>query len=185
MGHHVEPKLSYGFGLMAEFTSADELVEATKAAHHAGYTVMDAHSPIPIEGIAEYVGFHKTFVPTIALVGGLTGGTFGMLLEYFCAAVAYPVNVAGRPIFDIPSFIPVTYECTILFAGLGTAIGMLIMIGLPQPYHPVFNVPRFAEHATRDRFFLVIERRDPKFELAGTRKFLEGLKASGVYEVEE
>jgi hypothetical protein len=175
----------YPYGMMAEFETPEELLEATRRVRSEGYTVMDAFSPSPIEGLADEIGFHRTGVTQICLLGGIIGGISGYCLQWYCDAISYPVNVAGRPFNDLPAFIPVTYECTILFAGLSAAIGMLFLNGFPQPYHPVFNVERFQKHASSDRFFIVIERRDPKYNPSATRKFLESLKASGVYEVEE
>ena len=170
-------------GYMAEFEHAEELVEAAHKARHEGYTKMDAYSPIPVEGLSEAIGFERTGIAQICLAGGILGGLTGYLLQFYTAAVTYPLNIGGRPINDIPTDIPVIYELTILFAALSAAIGMLFLNGFPQPYHPVFNVERFGQ-ATRDRFFLVIETGDPKFDKEGTKKFLKALKPHGVYDVE-
>jgi hypothetical protein len=171
------------YGLMAEFSSEDSLLRATHAAYEAGYRRMDAYSPLPIEGLPEALGFRHTRVPLIVLIGGLIGCVGGFALQYWISVVDYPVNVGGRPYNSWPSFIPVTFELTILVAAFAALLGMLVLNGLPMPYHPVFNVPRFA-HATRDRFFLCIEARDPKFDRETTRQFLEGLSSAGVVAVE-
>ena len=171
------------YGLMAEFGDSGELVAAARRAHAAGYRRMDAYSPLPIEGLAEAIGFRHTRLPLVVLVGGLAGCAGGFFMQYYLSVVAYPINVGGRPLNSWPSFIPITFELTVLVAALSAVLGMLALNGLPMPYHPVFNVPRFAL-ATRDRFFLCIEARDPKFERAATRRFLEGLQPRGVFEVE-
>jgi hypothetical protein len=162
-------------GLMAEFDDANALVLAAASARDAGYRRMDAYSPFPIEELHDALGSHESRLPLIVLIGGLVGCVGGFLLQYWAAAVAYPVNVGGRPFNSWPAFIPVTFECTILGAALSAVFGMLALNGLPMPYHPVFNVPRFAL-ASRNRFFLCIEARDGKFELDATRQFLETLK---------
>ena len=161
-------------GLMAEFEDPTQLVAAAHSAHHAGYRRMDAYSPLPIEELHEALGLHQTRLPLIVLIGGLVGCLSGYLLQFWVSTMAYPLNVGGKPLHSWPAFIPVTFECTILGAALSAVLGMLALNGLPQPYHPVFNVPRFAL-ASRNRFFLCIEARDTKFDLAETRAFLETL----------
>ena len=144
---------------------------------------MDAYSPFPVEGLAEALGFHRTRVPLIVLTGGILGCLGGFFLQYWLAVIDYPINVGGRPLNSWPSFIPVTFELTILIAALSAFFGVLALNGLPMPYHPVFNVERF-ELASRNRFFLLIEAADPRFDSAGTRRFLENIGSHGVYEVE-
>ena len=162
-------------GLMAEFDDARALVLATGTAYAAGYRRMDAYSPFPIEELHDAMGGRHSRLPLIVLIGGLVGCFGGFLLQYWAAAIAYPVNVGGRPFNSWPAFIPVTFECTILVAALSAVLGMLALNGLPMPYHPVFNVSRFAL-ASRNRFFLCIEARDKHFDLEATRHFLETLK---------
>ncbi len=153
------------YGIMAEFDSPATLIDATHKAYAAGYRVMDAYTPFPIEEVSETIGFqrHHNKVPLATLIGGLLGGIGGYTLASCAASVWYPLNIAGRPFIPWPMFIPVTFESTILIAGLSCALGMLIMNGLPQPYHPVFNVPNFSL-ATNNRFFLCIEARDPMYD---------------------
>ncbi len=170
------------YGLMAEFDDPKALVAATAAAYDHGYRQMDAYSPIPIEELSEALGIHHTAVPAIVLLGGIVGGLTGYGLQYWVSVIAYPINVAGRPFNSVPSFIPVTFELTILFAALTAVFGMIALNRLPTLYHPVFNVPRFAL-ATRDRFFLCIESTDPKFDMQATREFLEGFAPREVSEV--
>jgi hypothetical protein len=170
------------FGLMAEFDDPNTLVAATRRAYAEGFRKMDAYSPFPIEELTEALHLHSTRVPLITLIGGIVGACAGYGLEYWVSAIAYPINVGGRPLHSWPAFIPVTFETTVLFAALSAVIGMLALNGLPHPYHPVFNVPRFAM-ATRDRFFLCIEAADPRFDQAATRKFLEALSPREVSDV--
>ena len=162
------------YGLIAEFEDPTSLVAAAHKAYAGGYRAMDAYSPFPIEELHEALGTHHTRLPLVVLIGGIVGGLGGYALQYWASAIAYPVNVGGKALHSWPAFIPITFECTILVAALSAVFGMLALNGLPQPYHPVFNVPRFAL-ASRNRFFLCIEARDPQFELAATRKFLETL----------
>ena len=167
------------YGLMAEFEDPNQLVAAAHRAREAGYRRMDAYSPLPIEELHEAIGFHDKKLPMIVLIGGLVGCLAGYLLQYWVSTMAYPLNVGGKPLNSWPAFVPVTFECTILGAALSAVLGMLGLNGLPQPYHPVFNVARFAL-ASRNRFFLCIEARDRKFDLAETRRFLETLEAKEV-----
>ena len=170
------------YGLMAEFDDPQTLVQATRRAYEAGYRRMDAYSPFPIEELGEALGIHRTAVPLLVLVGGIAGALAGYGLQYWVSAVAYPLNVGGRPFNSWPSFIPVTFEMTVLVAALTAVFGMLALNRLPMPYHPVFNVPRFAL-ATRDRFFLCIESTDPMFDALGTREFLQRFAPREVSEV--
>jgi hypothetical protein len=169
------------YGLMAEFESATALVAAARRAREAGYRKMDAYSPFPIEELSEVL-HHKDRLPLLVLIGGIVGGTSGFLFQYWASAIDYPINVGGRPLLSWPSFIPVTFEMTILVAAFAAVLGMLGLNGLPMPYHPVFNAPRF-EYASRNRFFLCIESSDPLFEKVGTGQFLESLQPKEVCEV--
>lgn len=171
------------YGVMAEFESPGALVRATRRAYDEGYRKFDAYTPFPIEELHEAVGMHHTRVPLLVLIGGIVGGLSGYGLQYWVSAAAYPLNIGGRPLHSWPAFIPVTFELTVLFAALTAVLGMLALNGLPKPYHPVFNAPRFAL-ATRDRFFLCIEARDPKFDPEATRRFLESFDPREVTDVE-
>jgi len=170
------------YGLLAEFTTAADLAVATRRAREAGYRRMDAYSPFGIEAVTEELGFNYTKVPLVCLLGGIFGGLGGFFMQYWIHVLNYPQNIAGKPLNSWPAFIVVAFECTILGASLSALLGMLALNGLPQPYHPVFNVPRFA-FVTRDRFFLAIEAADPKFDIHDTFRFLEGLGARDVQEI--
>ena len=170
------------YGLMAEFDSSTELVKATKAAYAAGYRKMDAYSPFPIEEASEALGFHKTRVPLIVLMGGLFGGCGIYALQYWINCISYPQNIGGRPWHSWPAFIVPTFEMTVLFGGLAGVFGMFALNGLPMPHHPVFNVDRFSA-VTRDKFFLVIEAADAHFDVMRTHEFLQSLKPLSIEEV--
>jgi hypothetical protein len=167
---------------MAEFENPQGLIEATRRTHEAGYRRFDSYSPFPIEELHEAMHFHDGRLPLIVLLGGVVGAITGYAMQYFAAAVDYPMNVAGKPFHSWPMNIVITFEMTILFAAFSAVLGMLALNHLPMPYHPVFNVDEFAQ-ASRNRFFLVIEARDPRFEVEKTREFLESLSSQGVHEV--
>ena len=171
------------YGLMAEFDSPEALLKAGRRAFAEGFRRMDAYSPFPVDGLAEAIGFHRTRVPLIVLIGGIIGCLGGFYLQYWVAVIDYPINIGGRPLNSWPSFIPVTFELTIRLAALAAFFGVLALNRLPMPYHPVFNVERF-ELASRNRFFLCIEAADTHFELERTRRFLDEIGSLGTYEVE-
>jgi hypothetical protein len=171
------------YGILAEFHSPHEVVEAAKKVHEAGYRNVDGYSPYPIEELSEALELHHSPLPKLVLTGGILGLLAGFGLEYWASVIEYPMNIGGRPFFSWPAFLIPAYETTILFAAGTAVLGMLALNGLPEPYHPVFNVPGFAL-ATRDKFFICIEATDPKFDRAGTKKFLTGIGASEVSEVE-
>jgi hypothetical protein len=169
---------------MAQFREPEELLAAANRAYAAGYRNMDAYSPMPIEGLAEAVGFRRNWVPQIVLFFGLCGGIGGFGLLWWISVIAYPHNIGGRPFNSWPAYIPITFECTVLLAALSAVIGMLALNKLPMPYHPVFNVENFSR-ASIDRFFLCIEASDPKFDVAKTKAFLMQLNPEEVAEVEK
>ena len=177
MEHSLQP-----YGLLGEFLTPEQILEAASKAREAGYKYISAYTPFPVEGLAQAIGFPRTGVPLLTLIGGLGGGLTGFGLQYWCSAITYPLNIGGRPLNSWPAFIPVTFEMTILGAATFAVIGMLALNKLPQPYHPVFNVERFS-HASTDRFFLCIESRDAKFHLAETAKFLQSVQAHHIHEV--
>ena len=172
------------YGVIGEFDTAEQLLSATRRAYAAGYRAMDAYAPFPIEELADALGFHSPAVPLIALVGGCLGAATGYGMQFLIHADLLPINVGGRPLNSWPSFVPVTFEMGVLFCALFTLVGLLVLNGHPEPYHPVFNVAAFAR-ASRDRFFLCIEARDPRFDQRRTRHFLAELGAREVADVPE
>lgn len=170
-------------GLLAEFDSAQTLLTAVEHMRKEGYRRMDAFSPFPVHGLSEALGMRKTRLPLVVLVGGICGALGGFAMQYFASVINYPYNVGGRPLNSWPAFIPVTFEMTILAAAFAAVLGMLALNGLPMPYHPVFNVAEFAQ-VSRDKFFLLVEQRDPLFDPAKTRTLLQSAGAQNVYEAE-
>ena len=169
-------------GLMAEFTTPEALLTAGRRAKEAGYTQMDAYTPLPVEGLADAIGFRSRAVSKWVFWGGLTGACGGFGLMWWITVIAFPHIVAGRPLNSWPAYIPITFECMVLVACFTAVISMMMLNGLPQPYHPVFNVAEF-ERASRDRFFLCIEATDPRFDPETTRLFLEQLAPEKVHDV--
>ena len=171
------------YGVMAEFTDTERLLEAAHRTYAQGYRRLDAYTPFPVDGLAEAIGFHYNRLPLIVLLGGLLGGVGAFFMQWYSAVIDYPLNIGGRPLNSWPAFIPITFEVTILVAALSAVFGMLGLNGLPKPYHPVFNIPSF-EMASRSHFFLVVHGDDPKFDRAAVREFLGGLGPKDVFEVE-
>lgn len=172
------------YGVMAEFEEPGQLVRAAERAYDAGYRRMDAYSPFPVEGLADALGIHRSLIPRIVLTFGFIGGLTGYLFQVLAMGVWYPLNVGGRPYNSILSFVPVTFELTILFASLSAVISLLILNRLPEPYHPVFNVERFGRAST-DRFFLLIQSDDPRYDAERTTEFLRSLQPREVLHVPE
>jgi len=177
----IPPKVVMRYGLLAEFEQSDELVAAAEQAYAAGYRMMNGYTPFPVHGLSEALHQPPSRLPLITLMGGLLGGSGAYFMMYYASVISYPINVGGRPLHSWPAFIPITFELTVLGAAFAAAFGMLALNGLPHPHHPLFNVPAF-KLASRNRFFLCIQARDPHFDLAGTTQFLTSLHAR-VYEV--
>jgi hypothetical protein len=172
------------YGLMIEFTDPDSLVSAARRLKAAGYRHLDAYTPFPVEGLGEELGTKSQPVALITLLGGIAGGVTGYFMQWYSAVVDYPINVGGRPFHSAPSFIPITFELTILFAAIAAVFGQLLLNGLPRPYHPVFNVPRFLR-ASQDRFFLCVEAQDPQFDRERTRQLLAEIAGGEVLDVDK
>lgn len=180
MGARTSPKPPI-YGYLAEFEEPSALLAAAKSVKAAGYEVVEAYSPLPLHGLAEILGWSNR-LPAVVFVGGLVGACFGFGLQYWVSVIDYPVIVGGKPFNSWPAFIVPTFECTILFAAFAAVLGMFWLNGLPQPYHPVFNVPRFVE-ASRSRFFLMILSRDERFDMVETKRFLGTLRPISLEEV--
>jgi hypothetical protein len=170
------------YGLLAEFADEEHLLEAATRVRSLGFRYVEAYSPYPIHGMAEVLGIRGVRLPLIVLAGGIIGLVIALVMQWYSAVIDYPLNVGGRPLASWPSFMPIAFELTILVAGISAVLGMFALNGLPQPYHPLFNVPEFAK-ASRAGFFLSVEARDAKFDLAETRSMLAELGATGIYEV--
>jgi hypothetical protein len=179
----MEKTTSSIYGLMAQFDNPTTIVEAANKAYQSGYRRMDAFSPFPIEELSEAIGFKRNMVSPIVFTGGLIGFFTALGMLYYLTAIDYPLNVGGRPLGSWPAFIPITFELTVLFASLSAVFGMLLLNGFPRPHHPVFNIPSF-DRASQDRFFLLIEADDPKFDIEQTRSFLQSLNPVEVSDVE-
>jgi hypothetical protein len=171
------------YGIMAEFEGPTELVNAARKTFEAGYRRINGYSPYPIEELSEAIGFTHSSLPLIVFIGGVLGGLGGFFMQYWIEVINYPLNVGGKPYNSWPAFIPITFECTVLMAAFSAVLGMLVLNKLPQPYHPVFNAPNFAL-ATRDRFFLVVEANDPKYDHDKVRELFKSLEALDVVDVE-
>lgn len=184
MSHAVASPALGLYGLLAEFDSAQALVDAATSVREAGYTHTDAFSPFPIHAMSQALGIKDRRISKFVLAGGIMGALGGYGLEFWASTIAYPMNIGGRPYHAWVNFIPPAFETTILCAAFTAGLSMIVLNGLPQPYHPVFNAPRF-KRATSDGFFLAIESSDPRFNFEETRAFLAGLHAREVVAVEE
>jgi hypothetical protein len=170
------------YGLAAEFEHPQELLEAARRARAAGYRKMGAYTPIPVEGLYEALGHLPTRLPFLTLLGAVLGGLSAFGMQYYAAVISYPMNIGGRPLNSWQAFMPIVFELSVLGAALFSVLGMLALNGLPQPYHPLFNLAEF-KFASRDRFFLCIQQRDRNFDLDQTRDFLQSLNAHKVLDV--
>jgi hypothetical protein len=170
------------FGLAAEFETHADLVRAAESAHANGYRKMDGFTPFPVEGLAKALGRQRSWLPLLVLIAGIFGAIIGYYMQWYANLIDYPINIGGRPLHSWPAFIPITFELSVLGAGLIAFFGALFLSGLPRLYHPMFHLPAF-ERASQDRFFLCIEARDAMFDAVRTREFLQALKPINVSEV--
>ena len=171
------------YGVVAEFDTPEDVIDAANRAREAGYKKMDAYTPFPVNGLDEALGMTNTRLGWFVLFMGIAGGLTAFAMQYYANAVFYPLNIGGKPLNSWPNFIVITFECTILFAAFTAGLFMLARNGLPQPYHPIFNTPNFAS-ATRDHFFLCIEATDEQFDAEATGEFLRTLSPLRVSKVE-
>lgn len=172
------------YALLAKFDTPEALVTASRKAYDAGYRQFDAYSPFPMDDLAESMNLKPSPLPWFVFLGGLAGGVGGFLMQTFATVIDYPLNIGGRPLFAWPAYIPITFELTILMGMLAGLAGLFFFTRLPQPYHPVFNSPDFLENSSTDGFYLELQANDPKFHLDESRRFLEGLSAAQVVEIE-
>ena len=180
---HAPAPVEAPWGLLAEFEEVNAAVEAARRVYAEGYRQIDAYSPFPVEPLWEAIGANDKRPQLFTLLGGIAGGLGGFALCYWVSAIAYPLNIGGRPLNSWPSFIPITFETTILIAAFSALLSMIVLNGLPMPYHPVFNVPAFGRGGSTSKFFISVEATDPKYDLKRTRDFLAGLGAKAVHEV--
>ena len=171
-----DASVSVPFGILAEFESVEELFRAVRTVRENGFKEIDAYSPFPIHELDDVLGIKKTILPKLVFLGGLAGALSGFIFQVFVSKISYPLNVGGRPLISWPSFIPVTFEFTVLFAGVTAVVGMFALNRLPEPYHPVFDAPNFSD-ASKDKFFLLLEATDPLYEEIKIRKLLKDLKS--------
>ena len=181
--NHADEHAAELFGVVAEFNDAEAILEAAKKAKAEGYTRMDAYTPFAVEDLDDALGMQPTRLGWVVLIMGITGALFGFFMQLYANAAYYPLNIGGKPLNSWPNFVVITFECTVLFSAFTAGLFMLGRNGLPRPYHSIFNTPGF-ENATRDKFFLCIEARDPKFDADEAQRFLEGLEPLRVSKVE-
>ncbi|MBA3848763.1 MAG: DUF3341 domain-containing protein [Opitutus sp.] len=172
------------YGLIAAFDSTPEIYQACEKVRDAGFSQWDALTPFPVHGLDAAMGIRRSKVPRVSLAGGITGFFTGMTLIWFTGAFDYRLIVGGKPYFSPMFAFPVSYEMTILFTAFATIIGMFVINGLPRHHHPVMKAPQFGR-ALDDRFFIVIEAGDPKFNAAATREFLAKIGGKDIAEVED
>lgn len=170
------------YGLMAEFTQAKDVLEATRRVRSEGYRDVEVYTPFPVEGLSESIGFSRNRVAVVVFCGGLIGGIGGYFMQWFSAVKDYPFNIGGRPLHSWPAFLIPTFEMVVLGAALCAFFGMLILNGLPKLHHPVFNTPRF-DLAMRNGFFLCIKTSDPHFDRENTARLLDDLGPARVSEI--
>jgi hypothetical protein len=171
-------------GFLAEFTDVDSVIIAAEKVRDSGYRLWDVHSPFPIHGIDEAMGIRPTILPWLVLGGGLFGLTGGLFMQWWMNAKDYPYFISGKPLFSLPAFIPVVFECTILCAAFTAVFGMLFLNKLPMLYNPVFKSERFRR-ATNDRFFIVIDAEDPQFDERKTEAFMQSLNPEVIERLED
>ncbi len=177
----VPPQLT---GVIAEFTTVDEVIGAARRVRAAGYKIWDVHSPFPIHGIDAVIGIRPTILPWIVLCGGLSGLGGALLLQWYCNAFDYPFLISGKPLFSLPANIPIIFEGTVLCSAISAVVGMFALNRLPLLYNPLFKSKRFRR-VTDDRFFIYIDASDGRFDEKGTSEFLSSLGAAAVERIED
>jgi hypothetical protein len=171
-------------GYLAEFADVDSVMSAAEIVRDAGYTRWDVHSPFPIHGMDEAMGIRQTILPWLVLGGGLAGLGGALLMQWWMNAYDYSYMISGKPLFSLPAFIPIMFECTVLLASLTAVFGMLLLNKLPLLYNPLFKSDRFRR-VTDDRFFVVIDATDPKFDEIETENLLRSTNPVAIEQVED
>ena len=169
-------------GVAAEFAGPEALVGAVRRLRAEGCDALEALSPYAIPTLDEALGGRRSAIPRVVFAGGAFGAVAGFLLQYYGAAVSYPINIGGRPLNSWPAFLPTTIEMTVLFAVIAAVFGALYLAGLPHLSHWIFHAPGF-ERASQDGFFVVVEQRDPHFDRDNIRATLASCGASRVEDV--
>jgi hypothetical protein len=173
------------YGLLAKFDRPEQIVAATRLAYKAGYRKFDAYTPYPVEGLSQSLHLRPSLLPYVILMGGVLGGAGGFFMLTYATVIGNPFDIGGRPLFSWPTYIPITFELTVLLAAFFGILGFFAVARFPQPYHPVFNSQDFREHGSQDAFYLGVEAADPQFDLERTRLFLQNLGSSHVSEIEK
>jgi len=176
---HFMPDGSPMYGIVAEYDTPAAVYHAAEKVRDAGFKAWDLHSPFPMHGAEHAMGFERTKLPLIVGAVALSGAAAGYLMQWWMSAVAYPVNVQGKPPGAWEPFVPITFEVGVLSAAFTALFGMLAMNGLPRFHHPLFKSERFLA-ASDDKFFIAIEAQDEKFNPDGVRRLLESTGASRV-----
>jgi hypothetical protein len=184
LGRVVEEERLELVGLLAEYTNVDSIFRAARAVRRAGFSRWDVHSPLPLHGIDHAMGIKPTILPWIVLAMGLTGLATAIGLQWYCNAFDYKFLISGKPIWSFPANVPIMFELTVLFSAYTAVFGMLGLNGLPRLHNPLFKHDRFRR-ATSDRFFVVIDASDPKFDEAQTTRLLQDAGATAVERVED
>jgi hypothetical protein len=172
------------YGILASFSGPADLLEAAGLLRAAGYRRFDTYSPFPVHGMDKAMGLSRSKVPVFTLAGGMFGLAFAQSLQWYQSVIGYPLITGGKPLNSTESFVPISFETTILYASFGAIAGMLLLNGLPRLYHPVFRGRTFAR-ATNDGFFLTVEAADPKFDPRKTRMLLEEIGGTRIKLLDE
>ena len=158
--------------VMGSFATPGAVVAAARELRRRGHADLDTYSPFPLEETTEALGLGASRVSLFVTAGGFGGAASGYLLQWYCDAISFPLNVGGRPLHSAPSFIPITFELAILGGALGAFFGLFALLRLPRLHHPVFDAPGFVR-ATVDRYWISAVTTDP-----GQRAELEGALSS-------
>jgi hypothetical protein len=172
------------WGLLARYETPPEVYHACEKVRDAGYSKWDACTPFPMHGLDKAMGVKPSVLPWIVLVVGIGGSTLMLYFVMWASGNAYPSIVSGKPLNSLPAFVPIWYEVTVLSSCVTAFLANWILSGLPRPHHPAFASKAF-ERVTDDKFFIMVEAGDPKFDRVQTKALLQGSGASLVEELED